>query len=52
VSDVGLGTGEGSVTVEAHTGPRCDRCWKHYERLAADPPDVCERCAAALAARK
>jgi isoleucyl-tRNA synthetase len=52
VSDVGLGTGEGSVTVEAHTGPRCDRCWKHYERLAAEPPDVCERCAAALAARK
>jgi isoleucyl-tRNA synthetase len=52
VSGVKLGTGEGSVTVEAHTGPRCERCWKHYEHLAADPADVCERCASALAARK
>jgi isoleucyl-tRNA synthetase len=52
VSGVQLGTGEGSVTVEAHTGPRCERCWKHYEHLAADPADVCERCAGALAARK
>jgi isoleucyl-tRNA synthetase len=52
VSGVQLGTGEGSVTVEAHTGARCERCWKHYEHLAADPADVCERCAGALAARK
>jgi isoleucyl-tRNA synthetase len=52
VSAVDLGPGEGSVTVEAHTGPRCERCWKHYDHLAANPPDVCERCAAALAARK
>ncbi len=52
VSDVKLGTGEGSVTVEAHTGPRCERCWKHYDQLAANPPDVCQRCADALAARK
>jgi isoleucyl-tRNA synthetase len=52
VSAVDLGTGEGSVTVEAHTGPRCERCWKHYDRLAKDPSDVCERCADALAARK
>jgi hypothetical protein len=52
VSGVDLGTGEGSVTVEAHDGPRCERCWKHYDHLAADPADVCERCAGALAARK
>jgi hypothetical protein len=52
VSAVDLGAGEGSVTVEAHTGPRCERCWKHYDHLAASPPDVCQRCADALAARK
>ena len=52
VSAVDLGPGEGSVTVEAHTGPRCERCWKHYDKLAANPPDVCQRCADALAARK
>jgi isoleucyl-tRNA synthetase len=40
--------GEDSVSVEAHPGPRCERCWKHYAKLAADPPDVCERCAHAL----
>jgi isoleucyl-tRNA synthetase len=51
VSGVAIGDGDG-VDVAAHTGPRCERCWKHYDHLAADPNDVCERCAAALAARK
>jgi isoleucyl-tRNA synthetase len=37
-----------AVDVAEHPGPRCERCWKHYERLAAKPPDVCERCAEAL----
>ena len=45
-------SGEGTATVEDHAGPRCERCWKHYDQLAASPNDVCERCAAALAARK
>ena len=38
------------VRVELHTGPRCERCRKHFEALAADPNDVCERCAEALRA--
>ena len=40
--------GENLVTVEPHPGPRCERCWKHYDKLAQEPPDVCERCAHAL----
>jgi len=52
VSGVTIGEGDGSVGVAAHPGPRCERCWKHYDHLAADPNDVCERCASALAARK
>ncbi len=52
VSAVAIGTpGEGTVEVAAHAGARCERCWKHYDRLAAVPPDVCKRCATALAAR-
>jgi isoleucyl-tRNA synthetase len=53
VSAVTIGAdGDGAVEVSEHTGPRCDRCWKHYEQLAADPNDVCERCATALAGLK
>ncbi|MDQ3341348.1 MAG: isoleucine--tRNA ligase [Myxococcota bacterium] len=53
VSAVSFGEkSDASVEVEAHPGPRCERCWKHFEKLAADPNDVCERCAAALAGRK
>jgi isoleucyl-tRNA synthetase len=53
VSGVTLGaSGDGTVEVEAHPGPRCERCWKHFDKLAADPDDVCERCAAALVGRK
>ena len=51
VSAVELAAGADTVVVEPHPGPRCERCWKHYDQLAADPPDVCERCAAALKAR-
>ncbi|MFN0250163.1 MAG: isoleucine--tRNA ligase [Kofleriaceae bacterium] len=49
VSSVELVTGaENTVEVADHAGPRCERCWKHYDQLAADPADVCERCAIAL----
>ena len=49
VSAVDFGSrADGSVDVTAHTGPRCERCWKHFDKLAAEPNDVCERCAAAL----
>jgi isoleucyl-tRNA synthetase len=48
VSAVAIEAGDDRVTVAEHSGPRCERCWKHYDRLAADPPDVCERCAEAL----
>ncbi len=51
VSGVSIAAGDDTVSVEAHTGPRCERCWKHYDALAADPPDVCVRCAAALKAK-
>ena len=44
--------GEASVVVHEHTGPRCERCWKHYAQLATEPNDVCERCALALRAVK
>jgi isoleucyl-tRNA synthetase len=40
--------GQPEVSVAEHGGARCERCWKWYEYLAADPNDVCERCAAAL----
>ncbi len=46
------GAGDGTAVVREHAGPRCERCWKHFEKLAADPDDVCERCATALAGRK
>jgi len=52
VSGVTLGEGDSTVDVVAHPGPKCDRCWKHYDHLAADPNDVCERCASALVAGK
>jgi isoleucyl-tRNA synthetase len=51
VSGVNIAVGQDTVTVESHAGPRCERCWKHYDQLAADPNDVCVRCAAALKAR-
>ena len=52
VSRVTIGAGDNTVSVAVHPGLRCERCWKHFDKLAADPNDVCERCAAALAARK
>jgi len=53
VSDVIIGTeGESTVEVTEHPGPRCERCWKHFAALAADPADVCQRCATALAGLK
>ncbi len=52
VSGVTLGSGDGMISVADHAGPRCERCWKHYDHLAASPNDVCERCASALAGRK
>ncbi len=52
VSDVAIVDGNGEVEVVAHAGPRCERCWKHFAKLAAEPADVCERCAQALAGVK
>jgi len=53
VSQVDLVVGDAEdVRVEVHDGPRCERCRKHFDALAADPNDVCERCAAALRAIK
>src|SRR5207253_3636509 len=50
VSAVTLNAGTtGEIVVTDHSGPKCERCWKHYDMLAPDPPDVCERCATALA---
>ena len=48
VSDVTIAAGQDTVTVEAHPGQRCERCWKRYAMLASDPNDVCVRCAEAL----
>jgi isoleucyl-tRNA synthetase len=51
VSDVQLATSAmEDVRVELHAGPRCERCRKRFDALAADPNDVCERCAEALRA--
>ena len=46
-----IAPGDGTVTVASHPGLRCERCWKRYATLAADPADVCERCATALKAK-
>jgi len=51
VSGVEIGPGDATVTVAAHPGPRCERCWKHFATLAVDPSDVCERCSVALKAK-
>jgi hypothetical protein len=51
VSSVDL-VDSGELAVREHPGPACARCWKHFDKLAANPPDVCERCADALARRK
>jgi isoleucyl-tRNA synthetase len=51
VSSVTIEDGDDTVAVAPHPGPRCERCWKHYDHLAAQPPDVCERCAEALRSR-
>ncbi|MEJ7600503.1 MAG: class I tRNA ligase family protein [Kofleriaceae bacterium] len=52
VSDVVLGNGtDGTVEIAEHPGLKCERCWKHFDTLAAEPNDVCERCASALAGR-
>jgi rRNA maturation endonuclease Nob1 len=50
--DLVEGPGEARVEVAEHGGLRCERCWKWYAALAAEPNDVCERCADALAALK
>ena len=49
VSAVDLATDDGaSVEVAEHGGHRCDRCWRWFDALAADPGDLCHRCATAL----
>ena len=50
VSAASIGSdGANTVEVTEHSGPRCERCWRHFDALAADPADVCQRCATALA---
>jgi isoleucyl-tRNA synthetase len=49
VSGVEVAEGDG-VEVAEHGGTRCERCWRWYAELAAEPDDVCVRCAGALAA--
>ena len=52
VSEVTLADdGTTRVEVAEHGGVRCERCWKRFARLAAQPDDVCDRCAEALAAQ-
>jgi isoleucyl-tRNA synthetase len=51
VSAVDITAGDDTAVVTPHPGPRCERCWKHYDQLAADPNDVCVRCAGALKAK-
>ena len=52
VSDVVVTDGaQRAVTVAEHPGPRCERCWRHYDQLAPDWGDACERCGHALRAR-
>jgi isoleucyl-tRNA synthetase len=48
--DVTAPGGERKVAVREHGGARCERCWRWYGALAANPSDVCERCAGALSA--
>jgi isoleucyl-tRNA synthetase len=51
VSDVRLVTADAErIEVELHPGPRCERCRKRVDALAAEPNDVCQRCAEALRA--
>jgi isoleucyl-tRNA synthetase len=55
VSDVELvsldaASAEAQVEVELHPGSRCERCRKRFAVLAAEPNDVCQRCAEALRA--
>jgi isoleucyl-tRNA synthetase len=53
VSGVAFGDrSDNSVEVVKHPGLRCERCWKRYDKLAAEPNDVCVRCAAALKGTK
>jgi isoleucyl-tRNA synthetase len=53
VSDVTIAEAdadEPSVAVAKHTGTRCARCWKWYAAMAADNPELCNRCQGAVVA--
>jgi len=50
VSEVRVAREGPDIAVEEHGGQRCERCWRWYGALATHPNDLCERCAAALAA--
>jgi isoleucyl-tRNA synthetase len=52
VSDVVVTDGaQRAVTVAEHPGPRCERCWRHFDQLDPAWVDACERCGQALRAR-
>ncbi len=40
---------EPAAQVSLHSGERCGRCWKRVDSMSTDTPDVCNRCASALA---
>jgi isoleucyl-tRNA synthetase len=41
---------EPGVEIERHPGTRCARCWKWFDEMSANTPDLCPRCADAVAA--
>jgi isoleucyl-tRNA synthetase len=43
--------GEWRVTVEPTKAPKCPRCWNRDVTVGIDHPEVCARCAAALAGK-
>lgn len=55
VSDVSIAEADAGgevaeIAVAKHDGQRCERCWRWYPALSPDSEELCERCAAAVAA--
>jgi isoleucyl-tRNA synthetase len=41
---------EPTIEVRQAPGTRCERCWRWYREMSAASPDLCKRCAEAVAA--